>query len=190
MVGGLSKLLAAGACALSSLAFAQQPPPSLASDRAMPLEVVVNGAKSGAWLLVERAGVLYAPADAFDEWRVQVRPDAPKLEFKGQQYLALSSIPGFKAKVDYPNQSVELLFSPQAFATLRMTQELNKKPVVSEVLPSLFVNYDASYTAASPRGTASTNDLGVLGEVGISWSGGVLTTSLAARNLANDRLLA
>jgi len=187
---GLRKLLAAGVCSLATLAFAQQPPPSLASDRAMPLEVVVNGAKSGAWLLVERAGVLYAPADAFDEWRVQVRPDAPKLEFKGQQYIALSAIPGFRAKVDYANQSVELLFSPAAFATLRLTQELDKKPVVSEVLPSVFVNYDASYTVANARGTAPTNDVGILGEVGFSWSGGVLSTSLAARNLANDRLLA
>ena len=156
----------------------------------MPLEVIVNGARSGAWLLVERAGVLYAPVDAFQEWRVQVRPDAPRLEFKGQEYRALSSIPGFRAKVDYANQSVELLFSPQAFAVLRLTQELEKKPVISEVLPSVFVNYDASYTAARPRGTATTHDVGVLGELGFSWKDGVLTTSMAARNLSNDRFLA
>src|SRR5690242_12848766 len=108
MAARLRKLLAAGLLALSAASFAQQPPPSLASDRAMPLEVIVNGAKAGAWILVERAGVLYAPADAFDEWRLQVGPGAPKLVFKGQDYLALSSIPGFRAKVDYANQSVEL----------------------------------------------------------------------------------
>jgi outer membrane usher protein len=182
-------LLAAGLLALPATGLAQSPPPSLASDRAMPLEVIVNGAKSGAWLLVERAGVLYAPVDAFAEWRLQVRPDAPRLEFRGQEYRALSAIPGFRAKVDYANQSVELLFAPQAFATLRLTQELEKKPVVSEVLPSVFVNYDLSYTAARLRGTATTNDVGVLGELGFSWQGGVLTNSMAARNLSNDRFL-
>src|SRR5205085_6152217 len=157
MASRLLTLLAAGLLALPVAGLAQQPPPSLASDRAMPLEVIVNGAKSGAWLLVERAGVLYAPVDAFEEWRVQVRPDAPKLEFKGQEYRALSSIPGFRAKVDYANQSVELLFSPQAFAVLRLTQELDKKAVVSEVLPSIFLNYDASYTAANVPGAATTH---------------------------------
>ncbi len=36
----------------------------------MPLEVSINGAKTGNWLLLERGGVLYAPADAFEEWRL------------------------------------------------------------------------------------------------------------------------
>jgi outer membrane usher protein len=180
------RLLVALALAISSAASAQGPPPSAANERAMPLEVVVNGARSGTWLFVERAGVLYAPRDAFDEWRVQIRPDAPIVVFKGQEYRALSSVPGFKAKVDFANQSVELLFSPQAFATLRMTKELVKKPVVSEVLPSVFVNYDLSYSAARLRDSPSTRDLGLLSEIGVSGALGVLTTSSAARNLTND----
>jgi outer membrane usher protein len=180
------RLLAALLFALPAAAAAKSPPPSLANERAMPLEVVVNGAKSGTWLLVERAGILYAPREAFEEWRVQVRPDAPAVEFKGQQYLALSAVPGFKAKVDFANQSVELLFSPQAFALMRMTRELDKKPVVSEVLPSLFVNYDLSYSAARLRDSPSTRDVGMLSEMGFSTRLGVLTTSVAARNLTND----
>ena len=47
-----------------------------AADRVLPLEVVVNGAKQGSWLLLERFGKLYAPIDAFDEWRLQARPGA------------------------------------------------------------------------------------------------------------------
>ena len=183
-------LLAAALALPAATASAQAPPPSLATERAMPLEVIVNGAKTGSWILVERAGVLYAPADAFEEWRLQVRPDAPRVVFKGQEYRSLASIPGFKAKVDYANQSVELLFSPQAFAVLRLTQELEKRPVVTEVLPSVFVNYDASYTAATLRGASTTHDVGFLSEVGFSSKYGVVTTSAAARNLSNDRFLA
>lgn len=189
MVVRSRRLLVAMTFALSAAAWAQTPPPSLANERAMPLEVIVNGAKSGTWLFVERAGVLYAPRDAFEEWRVQIRSDAPSLEFRGQEYRALSAVPGFKAKVDFANQSLELLFSPQAFALLRMTQELVKKPVVSAVLPSVFVNYDLSYSAVRPRDSPSTRDLGMLGEIGFSTRLGVLTTSVAARNLTHDRNL-
>ena len=39
----------------------------LPSDRILPLEVTVNGSKSGTWPLLERAGILYAPRDAFEE---------------------------------------------------------------------------------------------------------------------------
>src|SRR4029450_8230100 len=45
--------------------------------RFIPLEVSINGARAGNWVLMERAGVLYAPADAFDEWRLNRDPRAP-----------------------------------------------------------------------------------------------------------------
>jgi len=161
-------------------------PASPPSERAVPFEVVVNGAKSGTWILLERGGELYAPRDAFEEWRLEIRKDAPALTFKGQEYLALSAVPGFRAKVDRANQSVELLFSPQAFAMLRMTRETAKTPVVSPVLPSVFVNYDLSYSSASPREGQSTRDLGALTELGLSTQLGVLTNSSAARNINRD----
>ncbi len=170
-------------------ALAQSPPPSLATERAVPFEVIVNGARTGSWLFLERGGVLYAPREAFDEWRVQIQPDAPSIQFKGQEYRPLSAVPGFKAKVDFANQSVELQFSPKAFATLRMERELVKRPPVSPVLPSVFFNYDMSFANASLRDARSTHDLGVLSEVGISTGLGVLSTSSAARNLTNDAAL-
>ena len=43
-------------------------------DKVMPFEVVVNGSKSGTWLLIERDGELYGPKDALDEWRLKTRP--------------------------------------------------------------------------------------------------------------------
>ena len=171
----------------SAAGVAQVPAPaSPPSERAVPFEVVVNGAKSGSWVLLERGGELYAPRDAFEEWRLEIRKDAPALAFKGQEYLALSAIPGFRAKVDRANQSVELLFSPQAFAVMRMTREMVKTPVPSPVLPSAFVNYDLSYSSNSPREGRSTRDLGALTELGLSTQLGVLTSSSAARNMTND----
>jgi outer membrane usher protein len=111
------------------------------TDRILSLEVVINGAKSGTWLLVERAGDLYAPRDAFEEWRVQKRADVPSIRFKGEDYWPLSAVPGYRAKIDFATQSVELLFSPDAFSATRLTQDTYKRAVVSPVLPSVFFNY-------------------------------------------------
>ncbi len=181
------QVVAASLAFWSAAGAAQMPAPaSPPSERAVPFEVVVNGAKSGTWVLLERGGELYAPRDAFEEWRLEIRKDAPALTFKGQEYRALSAIPGFRAKVDRANQSVELLFSPQAFAMMRMTRELVKAPVVSPVLPSAFMNYDLSYSSNSPREGRSTRDLGALTELGLSTQLGVLTNSSAARNMTND----
>lgn len=149
----------------------------------MPLEVTVNGANFGTWPLVERLGTLYAPREAFDEWRLQLRADATAIVFRGTEYLPLSAIPGYSAKINSGNQSVELTFSPQAFAATRLTTELYSKPVLSPVMPSLFVNYDMTYSATTPRGDITAQDLGLLTELGASNGWGVLTSSAAGRNL-------
>lgn len=180
---GLAALLAASAAFAQSPAFAP-------ADRPVPFEVVINGARSGTWLMIERGGSLYAPVDAFQEWRLAIAAEAPRIEFRGQEYRALSAVPGFRAKVDLPNQSVELQFAPQAFATLRMAPQLAAKPKPDPVLTSAFVNYDVSYSRGSPKTGATTGDLGILSEVGLSTGLGVFTTSSAARNLLADRDLA
>ncbi|HZZ94810.1 MAG TPA: fimbria/pilus outer membrane usher protein [Usitatibacter sp.] len=154
----------------------------------MPLEVVVNGATVGTWVLVHRGGILYAPAEAFEEWRLEVQADAPSLRFKGQKYLALTAIPGFQAKVDESTQTVQLLFSPKAFAVMRMSQELPEHVTVSPAVPSLFLNYDVSYQHSQVKDAAGTRDLGLLSELGLSGAWGVLTTSSTVRNLAGYRL--
>jgi outer membrane usher protein len=170
------------------------PPPAAAlqagtgasTARLLPLEVTVNGAKSGTWLLVENLGELYAPRDAFEEWRLRVDPAAVPLTFRGTEYLPLSAIPGYGAKVNFGNQSVELTFSPQAFAATRLTAEVNKKPVLSPVMPSFFANYDLNYSAVAPRGATTVKDLGMLSELGFSNAWGVLTSSYAGRNLTKE----
>lgn len=164
------------------------PPVKQNEDRILPLEVVINGAKSGTWLLLERGGVMYAPFDAFEEWRVQLPPDAKPIDFKlyDQTYWPLSAVPGYKFKLDFANQSAELLFSPDAFAATRLSQKTSKRPEVSPVLPSLFLNYDFNYSTSVMRNAPTVRDLGLLTEIGASNSWGVLTSSQAGRNLTND----
>src|SRR6266516_7568140 len=74
------------------------------AERLLPLEVSVNGAKSGTWPLLERLGALYAPREAFEEWRLQIDPSAQSIKFRGTEYLPLSAIPGYGAKVNFGNQ--------------------------------------------------------------------------------------
>ena len=161
----------------------------LAADRILPMEVTVNGANNGTWLFLERAGVLYAPREAFEEWRVELSPTAITVVFKGQPYTPLSAVPGFRFKIDFSNQSVDLFFSPEAFSAMRVTKEISKRPVVSPVLTSFFLNYDWNYAASAFRGASSTNDLGLLGEVGVSSQLGVLTSSQVGRNLIRNKTL-
>ena len=167
---------------------ANKPAASQTSEKVMPLEVVVNGAKSGIWLLLERAGELYAPYDAFVEWRIQLPTDAKPIDFKlfDQAYWPLSAIPGYKFKLDFANQSVELLFAPQAFLATRLTMEKSLKPQLTPVLPSLFLNYDLNYQVSSLGNSTTARDLGLLTEIGASNSWGVLTSSQVGRNLTTD----
>jgi outer membrane usher protein len=158
-------------------------------DRVLPLEVIVNGTKSGTWLLVEHEGALYAPRDAFEDWRVQLDPKAQSILFKGQDYWALDSVQGYKSKVDFANQSLELLFSPQAFAATRLTQEKSKKLAVSPVLPSVFFNYDINYQRTELRDAPTIHDMGMLSEIGFSSNLGILTSSALGRNLTNNSAL-
>lgn len=188
----LRRALAAAILALAMpQALAQNTPTAsqAAAPRLVPLEVIVNGARSGTWLLVERGGALYAPQDAFEEWRVQRPLSADTLQFRGATFWPLADVPGFKAKVDYAQQSVELAFSPQAFAALRISPELSKRPTPGAVLPSAFFNYEANVSDTHSRGGADLKDVGVLTEAGISNGWGVLTSSGLAQNLADDRQL-
>jgi outer membrane usher protein len=131
---------------------------------------------------------MYAPFDAFTEWRVQLSPDAQPIDYKfdGQEYWPLSAVPGYKLKMDFASQSAELLFSPEAFAATRMVQEKSKQLVISPVLPSMFLNYDFNYSNTMLRNSPTVNDLGVIAEIGASNSWGVLTSSQAGRNLTNS----
>ena len=149
----------------------------------LPLEVSINGEEVGSWVLLERDGTLFAPVDAFAEWRINRRPNAEPMVYQGRQWYALSSVPGFESKRNFSNQSVELKFSPQAFASTRLTPPASERLALTTPALSGFANYDISYTYAGASGSAATNDMGVLLELGVSSGWGVLTSTYSGRSL-------
>ncbi len=158
-------------------------------EQMRPLEVSVNGAKAGAWVFAERAGALYAPQEAFDEWRIQLHSKAPSIEVFGSPYFAIASVPGFQARIDDENQSIELFFSAEAFAATRLMEERRPKLVLDPTLTSGFLNYDLSYSHSEFKAAPAVRSLGMLGELGFSSGYGVLTSSFVGRNLSNDHTL-
>jgi outer membrane usher protein len=162
----------------------------VAKDRLLPLEVFINSTEGGVWTLLERNGVLYAPADAFTEWRLNVRSGAQDIEYQGKPWYALSAVPGFEIKLNFANQSVELVFSPAAFNAVRLTQEAESRPPLSPAIPAFFANYDLNYNTGRSR-SGGTNwqdsrDLGALTELGLSGEAGLLTSSYVGRNLISQ----
>ena len=163
-------------------------PDALPQDKArlIPLEIFINGARAGDWVLLDLNGVLLAPIDAFEEWRLIRRSDVPGVPYRGQLYYPLSSVPGFEAHLNALNQSLDLKFLPSAFATTRLIQEAQRGAKVTEPLTSVFLNYDVSYTQQNFSGQLTTRDLGALTELGLSSRLGVLTSSGVGHNLEGD----
>ncbi|WP_298932977.1 fimbria/pilus outer membrane usher protein [uncultured Ramlibacter sp.] len=156
------------------------------ADRFVPLEVTVNGAKGGIWPFLERQGVLHAPIDALEEWRIQPLPDMPRVTARGGEYVALPALPGFSAKTDFQNQSIALTLAPQAFAATKLSTELSERVKRSPVLPSAFFNYDVSFTSVRSRLGGGGRDFGAVTEAGLSNDWGVLTSSHVGRNLTGS----
>ena len=172
-----------GKCALAQ----PMSTPPVATDtpreRLIPLEISINNTQAGSWTLLEQNGVLYAPADAFEEWRLNRRPGAAPISYRGQQWYALGSVPGFEVRVNLANQSMDLVFSPSAFAATRINSDSMKPPELSPVEPALFLNYDLNLSYTKPRGAKAAQELGAVTELGYSSRFGVLTSSYVARNL-------
>ena len=181
--------LAAFFLSTMALQLAAQTPSAVISSSAFklrPLEVTVNGARAGDWVLLERDGVLYAPKAAFEEWRVLLRPDAPGLDVNGQRYVALSEIAGFDAKTDFATQSLALTFSPRSFESTQQEEAQAIKLKSDKVLSSVFFNYDVNFASNKASGAPGSRELGALTEIGVSTSAGVLTSSAVARNLISS----
>jgi hypothetical protein len=166
---------------------AQSPPASVA-DRMLPMEVTVNGSKGGVWLFLERGGALYAPREAFDEWRLNLDPEAKVITFRGEDYRPLASVPGYRSKIDFANQSLDLNFSAEAFAATRLGLKMSPTLSITPAVPSLFLNYDVSYQRSDYRTASTLEDLGVIGEIGFSSNLGVLTSSFVGRDLTGKSL--
>jgi outer membrane usher protein len=154
-------------------------------DRLIPLDVSINSANVGSWVLLERQGILYAPQDAFESWRLNLRPDAVPVQLRGQNWFSLSAIPGFESQVNLVNQSIALKFSSNAFSATRLANDQAPAPVLTPSIPAFFVNYDLNYNHSAPLGAARSEDVGALTELGFSSDWGVLTSSYVGRNLSS-----
>ncbi|MBL8521192.1 MAG: fimbria/pilus outer membrane usher protein [Betaproteobacteria bacterium] len=161
-------------------------PPGDARPRFLPLDVTINGAKTGNWLLMERAGILYAPAEAFEEWRLNRRPDSVPLQERGQTWFPLSAVPGFQSQLDVANQALDLKFQAAAFAATRLQTEREQRPELTPAVTAAWLNYDLSQNFNRPQGLATTRDLGALVELGISSEWGVLTSAHTGRGLFSN----
>jgi outer membrane usher protein len=155
------------------------------APKVIPLEVTVNGARAGNWALLENEGVLYAPADAFEEWRLNRDPRIAPFVYRGQPWYPLSSLPGFTARFNPAEQALALNFSGAAFATTHVGQA-QEHLAVTPPLTSMFLNYDVNFQRSDQKGVAALNDLGALTELGLSGRYGVLTNTGLARNLSDE----
>lgn len=159
-----------------------------AEIRILPLEVRVNGAPSGSWALLEKDGMLYATEDAFEEWRLNRREGAQPLVHRSQAWYALGSVPGYESRLNFANQSIDIVFSPSAFAATRLSSDAVKPLELSPSIPAFFFNYDLNYSQSHFTGATgvSTRDLGAVTEAGLSGAWGVLTSSFVGRNLVSQ----
>ncbi|MDB5899338.1 MAG: fimbrial biosis outer rane usher protein [Ramlibacter sp.] len=192
MIGGIAALTA-HAAEIPRLATAPVPAGSTSLDEPLvmqlrPLEVTVNGAAVGNWLLLDRNGSLYAPPEAIEEWRLQQKTRAASLQYRGQEWVPLATFPGYTAQFNLAEQSVAIKFAVEAFAATRLVQEKSERPALTPSIPSAFLNYDWSFTRSSARGANTAMDLGALVEAGTSGTWGLLTSTFLLRNLTNSNL--
>ncbi|HEY8050439.1 MAG TPA: fimbria/pilus outer membrane usher protein [Ramlibacter sp.] len=176
-VPGLPPLTAGGA--------ALPAPAEAGAVRPMPMDVLVNGNKAGNWVLLEHGGKLYAPEDAFTEWRLKRSPAAIPFDYRGQRWYSLTDIPGFRAQVDPANQSIDLRFSAQEFASTRVERDTrtSKTPKVSPSIPAAWINYDLNAEFDSARGEPASRAFGGIFETGVSNDWGVLTSNFVGTNV-------
>ncbi|MDB5727404.1 MAG: fimbrial biosis outer rane usher protein, partial [Noviherbaspirillum sp.] len=154
-----------------------------APGKALPLAVRVNGSPAGNWILLEQDGALYAQADAFEEWRVMRPKEATGIAFRNQMWYSLESVPGYSVRRDFAAQSVDLTFSPTAFAATQLGSEPAARPDLTPAVPALFLNYDVNVIQAYSRFAASSREIGALGEIGFASGLGVFTSSFVAPSL-------
>jgi outer membrane usher protein len=159
--------------------------PDQRNARLIPFEVRINNAPGGPWTLLELGGALYATPDAFEEWRVSRNAAVQGVPYRGQTWFALSSVPGYTSRIDFANQSIDLVFSPSAFAATRLSSDAAALPAVTPSTPAVFVNFDTNYNQSEYTGAVSSRDLGLLTELGFTSSAGVLTSGFVGRNLVS-----
>lgn len=162
--------------------------PDPPSPRLVPLEVVLNGANVGNWLLLHAPGGFYAAREALDAWRLKPREGGERLEFQHENWYALASIDGYAVQLNPARQGIEVSFAPSAFVATQLGDAEQDVPAVSATEPALFVNYDLNWSHTRTRGISPSKELGALTEVGLTGRLGVLTSSFLGRNIQSAEI--
>ena len=93
------------------------------ATRIIPLEVSINGARAGSWVLMERGGALYAQLDAFEDGASTAIRARPRYAYRGETWYPLGSLPGFAAALQprpsnrCSSSSAPRLSPPRAWAS-------------------------------------------------------------------------
>jgi outer membrane usher protein len=161
----------------------QTPPPLAAAPKPLPVEVIINDVANGSWLLLESQGVIYAPLEAFGEWRLVRRPAAQPIQHGGQSWVSLHSVAGLEARLDRAAQAMVINVPPAAFVptSVSATQQGRRKP--DPVEPALFLNIDTSLTLDHSRSSGTLRELGGLFEAAYASPIGVLSSTHLVANL-------
>lgn len=149
------------------------------------VDVMINQAPAGQWMLLDKDGELYATNEILQQWRLVSPAGLATVDFRGASWAPLHALPGYRARFDFSNQSLQLEFAPEAFITTQMKPNAVGPVVLSKVSPAVFLNYDVAYTISSGTGVTVTNNTGVLTEIGIAMGVGTLISSQLGRNLGS-----
>lgn len=166
------------------------PVPDPPTARLVPLEVLLNGATAGNWLLLHAPGGFYAPREALDAWRLTPGANGARLAFQHDNWYALASIDGYSARLNEARQSIDLSFSASAFALTQVAADELELPAASAAVPAAFFNYDLSWSHARTGGLFSSRELGALTEAGFTSQWGLLTSSFLGRHVQGQEAAA
>ncbi len=155
------------------------------APRLVPLEVVLNGASVGNWLLLQASGHYYAASEALDAWRIRPQAEGERLAFHNENWYALSSIEGYAAQLNPSRQAIELSFAPSAFVVTQVADAEQDMPTLSATAPALFVNYDIHWSHTRTIGIAPSKELAALTELGFTNQLGVFTSNFLGRHFEN-----
>lgn len=158
-------------------------PPQRPALRWQPLEVQINSATVGSWVLLERNGELMASESMLENWRVRPPPIGEAFEHLQDRWYPLSALAGFSAQFDKVEQALHLEFSAEAFQLSSLEPSEMKLQAQSPALWAGFVNYDLSLSQQDSSASPALRNAAGLWELGLSSPWGLLTSSHVLRQL-------
>lgn len=150
------------------------------------LAVVLNGqtVSPAALMLRSREGRLLVSQADLGSWRLRL-PNARRLQYEGEDYVALDAFPRLRYRLDEPSQTLIVNAPPGAFlpTAIRATEAAFARPSASP--PGAFLNYELTAT----RSTAATAESALLEPSVFGRWGNWLSDFLARDSMGHERLV-